>query len=309
MEAVVDLIIIGGGPAGLAAAIYGARANLKTILIEKSVPGGKLLNTHKIDNYPGFKELSGTDLAIKFIDHAESLGIKIEGDEVSKIENIEDEIKTVILKSNKKYQTKSIILAMGMNPKKLPIKEYQTYFGHGLSTCIVCDGVFYRNKDIAVIGGGTSASEESLFASKIVRNIYIINLFDKLDVVDSVKEKIIQAKNIHIKYNYELIKINGDGKDISSITIKNRKTNEIENINVSGVFSYIGWIPATKFLQDSKILNKDNFVTIDFKTGKTKIRGVFAAGDIVTKDFHQVSGAISDGTNAALSAKKYLDSL
>lgn len=305
----IDLLIVGGGPAGLAAAIYGARANLKTIIIEKGAPGGKLLNTHKVDNYPGFKSLTGTELALKFIDHAESLGAKIENDEVIKISNINKKEKIVILKSNKKYQTKTIIFAMGMNPKKLPLEEYKTYFGKGISTCIVCDGAFYRNKDIAVIGGGTSASEESLFASKIVKNIYIINLFDKLDVVDSIKKNIEKTKNIHLKFNSELIKINGDGKKIFSITIKNKLTNKIEEISVEGVFTYIGWIPASKFLQKSAILNKDNFITIDYKTGKMGIDGIFAAGDITSKEFHQVSGAVSDGTNAALSAKKYIDRL
>lgn len=305
----IDLLIVGGGPAGLAAAIYGARANLKTVVIEKGVPGGKLLNTHKIDNYPGFKGLSGTDLAIKFINHAKFLGALIEGDEVLKIDDIEKDYKTVILASNKKYRTKAIILATGMNPKKIPLKEYDIYFGHGISTCIVCDGAFYKNKDIAVIGGGTSASEESLFASNIVGNIYIINLFDKLDVVDSVRNSIEKTKNIHLKYNSELIKINGDGKKIFSITIKNTKTKKTEDIKVSGVFSYIGWIPASGFLKDIGVLNKNKFITINFKTGSTGIKGIFAAGDIVTKEYHQVSGAVSDGTNAALSAKKYIDTL
>ncbi len=195
-----------------------------------------------------------------------------------------------------------------MNPKKLEVKGYDKFFGKGISTCLICDGAFYKNKDILVVGGGNSAIEESLFAANIVNKIYVVNNLDKLTAFPSIVKSFKKLKNVELINNSEVVEIVGD-KNIEYVNIKNNKNNEIKKLNVSGVFTYIGWIPSINFIKDKKILNDFNFIKSDLKLNKTDIPGVFAAGDIVDKEYRQITTAISDGTNAALSAKKYIDNL
>ncbi len=308
MSLIYDLVIIGSGPAGMSAALYAKRAELNVLIIEKGAPGGKLLNTHKVDNLIGFEGKPGSEIAMKFYEHVNNFAIKYEFSEVISIENIYQKEKKIILKNNKEIITKSIIIATGMNPKKLDAKGYDQFFGKGISTCLICDGAFYRNKDILVVGGGNSAIEESLFASNIVNKIYIVNNLESLTAFSSIVKSFNKLKNVELINNSEVVEIVGKEK-INYVNIINNKTKKITKLNVSGVFTYIGWIPSINFIKDKKILNDLNFVKANLKTNETLIPGVFAAGDIIEKDYRQITTAISDGTNAALSAKKYIDDL
>ncbi len=306
---IYDLIIIGAGPAGLSAAVYATRSDMDTMIIERNAPGGKLLNTHKVDNVLGFQGISGAEMAMNFYKHATDFGVQFVFNEVQSIEDIDGKIKKVILKDGKAFQTKTIIISTGMNPRKLNVKGYDEFFGRGISTCLICDGAFHRNKEIVVVGGGNSAIEESLFASNIVKKINIVNISDKLTAFPSIIKSFNKLTNVEVLNNSEVIEVYGDGK-VEGVKIRNNLTNEINDLKVSGVFTYIGWLPSIDFIKENKeLLNEYNFIKKNLKTGETNILGVYSAGDVIDKEYKQISTAISDGTNAALSAKKYLDTL
>ena len=304
-----DLVIIGAGPAGLTAGIYASRSNMKTLIIERSAPGGRMLNSHKVDNFPGMPEISGADIAKNFYDHAVQLGVEFEFTEVNKIIDIDKTTKIINTLNKKSFKTKAIIIATGTQPRRIDVKNYDKFFGRGLSTCVICDGAFFKNKDIAIIGGGNSAVEESLFIAGTVNKINIINILPEFDAFPSIIESFRKYKNIEEFHNSKVISINGKD-NIESITIRNLITQKETEIPLSGVFTYVGSIPSSNFLKgDKTILNENNFINADFETNTTLYPGIFSAGDIVNKKFKQIATAVSDGAKAALSAKKYIDEI
>ncbi|NQX83234.1 MAG: FAD-dependent oxidoreductase [Mycoplasmataceae bacterium] len=306
----VDLVIIGAGPAGLTSAIYASRSGYKTIVIEKSAPGGKMNNTHKIDNYPGLEGKEGWEFSMSFSAQAKNFGAKIIGGDVVEIKNLDSkDSKIVVLKNDIEYMCKTIIIATGLKPKKLEVVGYDKYFGKGISTCVVCDGAFYKGKDIAIIGGGNSAIEESLFVSDLVNKIYIINKFSEFNAEQITLNKLKGLKNIDFFYNTNVIKILGKNDKVSSIKIKNVNTKKEKEINISGIFTYIGWNAENFFIKDKEMLDKNGLLIIDKENMQTKYKGVFAAGDIVSKQFKQVTIATSEGTKSALEAVKYMNNL
>ncbi|BDU67831.1 MAG: thioredoxin reductase [Candidatus Tyloplasma litorale] len=310
MEEKYDLLIIGAGPAGLTAGIYASRAGLKVAIFEKSAPGGKMNNTHKIDNYPGMEGKAGWEYSHSFLEQAQNFGSKLIGGEVVSIDNLKSSNeKTIELSNEKKYFGKAIIIATGLKPKKLEVPGYDEYFGKGVSTCVVCDGAFYRNKNIAIIGGGNSATEESLFAAKFVNKAYIINYFSEFKAEKATLDKLATLDKIVPMHNYETLEILGENGKVNGLVVKNRITNKEETLDVQGVFTYVGWNPEIQFLKNNKLLDKNKMITIDLSTGETKIPGVFAAGDITPKKFRQVTVAASEGTVAALSAVNYINNL
>ncbi len=305
MDKIYDLIIIGAGPAGMTAALYALRMDIDLLIFEKNAPGGKMLNTHKIDNFPSQMNVSGGDVAQKMFQQIMELNADIKFSSVDKIESIDEKVKKVI-SNGEEYFAKTILIATGLKPRRLNVNNYDDFFGKGISTCLVCDGGFYRGKDIAVIGGGNSALEESLFASNIVNKINVINISSELTAFPSIKNSFNKLKNVEVYNDSELIEIKGKDK-IESIIIKNNKTNEENEISISGIFTYIGWDTTLDFLDLKKIDNINGVIKIDQFTGKTNIPGVFAAGDIINKSYRQITGAVSEGTNASLSIKKYLE--
>ncbi len=304
----VDVLIIGGGPAGLTAATYASRAGKETIVIEKGAPGGKMNNTHQIENYPGMEKKHGFEFSMAFLKQAESFGAKIIGGDVSEISNLDSvDKKKIKLSNGDEYISKTIIIATGLKSKKLDVPGYNEYFGKGLGVCLVCDGAFYRGKDIAVIGGGVAATEETLFASEMIGKITMVNEFPSFKGEKETLDKLKEKKNVIPMHNTKVLSINGDGEKVSSITIENDQGKK--ELLVSGVFVYVGWDQENYFIKDDKLLDENGFVIVDTRTNATTYPGVFAAGDIVNKKEKQIAIAASEGTKAALGAVEYINKL
>ncbi len=305
----IDVLIIGGGPAGLTAAIYSARAGKRTLIIEKGAPGGKLNNTHQIDNYPGMEGKHGYELSMSFFTQAQKFGAQLKGGDVVEISNLDSkDEKKIKLSNGEEYTAKTIIIATGLRPKKLEVDGYDKYFGKGVGVCVVCDGAFYRNKNVAVIGGGVSATEESLFASEMIGKIYIINKFPSFIGEKITLDKLGKKNNVISMHNTEVKSINGNDDKVHSITII-KENGEEEILEVEGVFTYVGWDQENYFINDKKIIDENGFVIADDKTNSTIYPGVFAAGDIVNKPLRQVTIAASEGTKAGLGAVDYINKL
>lgn len=303
MNELYDVVIIGAGPAGLTSAIYSARANLKTIVIESGVNGGKLYKTYEIENYPGIKKIGGVELAQQLVEHTKDFGVTIKAGEVLKVKE-ENEYKKIILKNNEEIFSKTVIVATGTKEKELDVDRTKEFTGRGISYCAVCDGFFYRKKDVVVIGGGNSALEESLYLADICNSVTIVIRRDEFradaSVVDRVKanEKI----KIVVKSLPDSLVIEDDM--IIGLNIKNVDTGEITKLDCMGIFPYIGADPCTEFL-DSSILNERGYIKAnpDMSTG---IKGIYGAGDVIEKSLRQVVTACNDGAIAANSISKLL---
>ncbi|MCA6070850.1 MAG: thioredoxin-disulfide reductase [Endomicrobium sp.] len=297
-----DVIIIGGGPSGLSAAIYASRARLKTLLIEKNGCGGQMTITDSLENYPGFNGgINGFDLAIKLETQARDFGTEIMYDEVTSIEN--GVVKKVIT-VNAAYETKTIIVAAGTGVKKMNIPGEEKFIGRGVSFCATCDAPFYKDKNVAVIGGGDSAIQEALYLSKFAKNVTVAHRRDALRAAKILQEKMASHDNISVIYDSVPKEI--FGKDsLEKIKITNIKTEEDKDLQVDGVFVFIGLIPNTLFLSNLT-LDKNGYVITD-ENMNTSIPGIFACGDIRKKQLRQVVTAASDGAQAAVSAQHYIE--
>ncbi|WP_339022858.1 thioredoxin-disulfide reductase [Spiroplasma endosymbiont of Crioceris asparagi] len=300
-----DVVIVGAGPAGLSAAIYTARADKKVLVIEKEAPGGKIIKTYKVENYPGFENIDGVELATKLFNHATNFGAQFE---YSSIKNYikNDDGFLVTLTNEKSFQTKAIILATGTKENKLCIPGEDEFYGKGVSYCAICDGAFYKNKEIAVVGGGRSAFEESDYLTNFASKVYLIHRSEKFRVNDDVFNRIQKNKKIELILNTVVTQINGKDK-VESLILKNDKGKETI-LKVSAIFPFIGQKPVTEFITEPKFLNdKKNIITNEKM--HTKISGIFSAGDVRDTPFRQIVTAASDGAIAAQEAIKYLDRL
>ncbi len=302
---VYDMVIIGGGPAGLSAAIYALRARLNIILIEKMATGGQVAVSDVIENYPGFPSISGAELMDKFEEHAKSLGLKIVYDEIKEIKDNKDNGETKTLKGvEADYDTKTVIIAVGASPKKLGIPGEKELTGRGVSYCATCDGPFFRDQDIAVIGGGDTAVKEANYLARIVNSIVLIHRRKELRAEKIIQERLHNAKNVILNLEHIPILINGS-KTVESLTIENVKTKERTIISVKGVFIFVGIKPQTSFVNN---IEKDEygFIKTDPYTLMTSMPGVFCAGDVRAKKLLQVATAVGDGALAATAAEEYI---
>ncbi len=299
-----DLAIVGAGPAGLSAAIYASRGGLKTVVFEKALVGGQIVVTAEVENYPGFAEtLTGFDIADKLKAHADKFGAEFKLEEVKAI-GVEGLCK--IIETDKgTYSTKSVIIATGAHPRKLQVPGEQKYTGRGVSYCATCDGALYRDKIVAVVGGGDSAIEEAIFLTKFAKKVYIIHRRDKLRAVKVIRDRVF--KNKKVEYVWDSVVQGIDGGDmVETLHIYNRKLDEISDLKVDGVFIYIGIIPNNELVESRVELDPRGFIQTD-EDMHTIIPGVFAAGDIIHKTLRQVVTANSDGATAAFSAEKWIE--
>ncbi len=291
-----DVIIIGMGIGGITAGIYGKRAGLNVLMFEKSAPGGMLQKIDKIQNYPGFSEISGPDLALNLFNQVKKVAVPFKFEEVIDVE-ITEEYKKVITK-NGTYEAKNVIVATGRTPKYLGLDNEKDYLGRGLSTCASCDGNFYKGEDVAVVGSGNSALQESLYLANIVNKVYLLHRGVNFKGDDALVERVRNTKNIEIVDGVNIKKINEVEGKIESVTLDNEKT-----INVKGVFIYIGYKPDTEMFKKLDItnINGDIIVSENFET---EIDGLYAIGDCAKKGVYQLVTAASDGCIAVSDIEK-----
>jgi thioredoxin reductase (NADPH) len=299
-----DIAIIGGGPAGLSAGIYGARAKLSTVIIEKMYPGGQAAITHLIENYPGFVDgIGGSELTESMKNQAERFGAKILNGEVEDIKK-QASLFYVKLKSET-VEAKSIILAMGAEPRKLDVKGEKEFTGQGVSYCATCDGAFYTDMPIMVIGGGDTAIEEAIYLTRFASSVTVVHRRDQLRATKILQDRAF--KNEKIKFIWDSVVKEIKGKDmVEEVVLKNVKTGEESSVFVNGVFSAVGYVPNTASIKGLVKLNDRGYVITDDKMA-TDIPGIFAAGGIREKSLRQVVTAVSDGAIAAVEAEKYIE--
>lgn len=300
-----DLVIIGAGPAGLTAGLYAARARMNVLLLEKAVPGGQIIVTDWIENYPGFPEgISGFDLAEKMKTQAQDLGLEILTAEVKSLDLSGTEKK--ILLKEKEITAKSLIIASGASPRKLGIGE-DKFMGKGISFCATCDAPFFRDKTVVAVGGGDTAVQEAIFLTKFAKKVYLVHRRDELRATKILQERAFA--NDKIEFVWDSVATGMDGFfGIEGVKIKNVKTNEEKTIKADGCFIWVGILPNTEFIKGSVATDEGGFIIADAKM-QTDIPGVFAAGDVRDTPLRQVSTAVGDGAIAAVSAEHYLENL
>lgn len=300
-----ELLIIGGGPAGLTAGIYAVRSRLKTRLLEKGLPGGQIVVTEKIENYPGFVEgISGPKLASQMEEQAKQLGLEIETfAEVSSLSVEGDFIK--VKAESDEFASQAAIIATGAQPKKLGIPGENEFLGRGVSYCATCDGAFFRDKKVLVVGGGDSAVEEALFLTKFAAQVTIVHRRDELRAAKILRERAFANPKIDFLWDSHLIEIGGKDK-VESGVVQNKNTLEKKEVSVDGVFMYVGILPNTEFAKGVIELDEAGFVVTDADL-QTSAPGIFAAGDVRQNQLKQVSVAVGEGALAAMMAEKYLE--
>jgi thioredoxin reductase (NADPH) len=300
-----SVVIIGSGPAGYTAAIYAARANLNPILISGLQPGGQLTITTDVENYPGYEDpIQGPWLMEQMLKQSIAVGTKIVNSQVIQVE-LNNKTKKIYLDNGDIIETKTVIICTGAQARWLGLKNENKFKGHGLSACATCDGFFFKNKVVAVIGGGNSAAEESLFLTKFASKVILIHRRDQLRAEKILQDRLFKNDKIELIWDSEVKSFNGD-EIIHSIDVKNVKTNETNNILVDGVFIAIGHDPATSLFKDQLTMDQNGYILTKPDSTQTSIEGVFAAGDVRDKVYRQAITAAGMGCMAALEVEKYL---
>ncbi len=287
-----DLIIIGMGISGISAAIYAKRNNLNVLILEKNVPGGLLNKINIIDNYPGFSSITGPELSYNLFEQVNNNEIEYKLEEALNIE-IDDNIK-VVTTNKSVYKSKYIIIATGRIPRRLGLKNEEKLIGHGISNCAICDGNLYKQKDIAVVGGGNSALEETIYLSKLVNKIYLIHRKDKFSAEEKLIKEVQNLKNIEIILNANIVEIIENDNKIKAIKLDNDKI-----INIDGLFEYVGYTPGNNFIKSLNITNEQGYIEVN-NNFETNLPGVYAVGDSIDKAYYQLVIAANDGATAAI---------
>lgn len=302
-----DVIIIGSGPAGLSAAIYAKRAELNVIVIEKAgLSGGQIINTYEVDNYPGTPGISGFELSMKFREHADKLETPFVMGEVKEF-YLDGDIKVIKLDDGKEYRTKSVIIATGGAPRHLNVEGEERLSGMGVSYCATCDGAFFKNKTVAVVGGGDVAVEDAIFLARICKQVYVIHRRDQFRASKSITSRLMQMENVTILWDSVVESIDGSDK-VESIKVKNLKTEEKMSLEVAGVFIAVGYLPNSAIYKDIVAVDEGGYI-IAGENCETNVPGIYAAGDVRTKELRQIITAASDGANAITAVEKYLNNM
>lgn len=301
-----NLIIIGSGPAGLTAGIYAARSNLQPIIIEGKEPGGQLMGTTVVENWPGNISILGPQLMMNMKEHAQSTGCQFISGDATKVDFSKKPF--TIWTEKEEYKAQVIIVATGATPKRLGVPGEDDYWGKGITTCAVCDGAFYKDQPVVIVGGGDTAMEDASFMTKFTKQITIVHILDKLTASHAMQQKVINNPDIKIIYNSTVTKIKGDGDHVSQAVVTNQKTNEQQVLDTQAIFVAIGLNPNTTIFKNKLEMDKWGYLKVQNHT-KTNIEGVFAAGDVHDFRYRQAITSAGAGCMAALDAERYLSSL
>ena len=289
-----DLIIVGAGPGGVTAAIYAIRAGLNVSIFEKSMIGGAVINAFEIENFPGVGKIVGSDLALKLMDDLSNFEVDTHYEEIAKIEKLENYFKLTTL-DNTDYFAKKVLLALGTKPRKLGVKEEDMLFGRGISYCATCDGAFYKNKDVLVVGGGNSALSEATYLTKICKTVYLITRHE-LKGDQKEKEKFLSKENAKVIEFKQVKSIDYDQK-IKGVTLFDTNTKEEMDLACEGIFVYVGQMPQTDFVKDLEITDQRGFIEVNEKY-ETRVAGIYAIGDCIVKSVRQIATAVGDAATA-----------
>lgn len=304
-----DVVIIGGGPTGLAAAVYTGRSLLKTLVLEKNVPGGQIVFSAAIDNYPGFADgISGYDFSQAFLRHAERFGAEIRvGTGAMQLAKNEDGTFTIGLSDGTSVVSRAVILAMGRHPRKLDVPGYDKLFGAGVSVCATCDGAFFRNVPVAVVGGGNSAVEEGYFLTRYASEIKSIHRRDHFTAQKILIEEYLHNPKVQPVWNSVVEEIYGE-KEVDGIRVRHLQTGQAEDLGVKAVFVLIGWLPNSDLVRGMVDLDDQGRLIVN-ELMETKVPGLYAAGDLCVRPIYQLANVVADGVQAAVSVEKYLENL
>jgi thioredoxin reductase (NADPH) len=299
-----DIVIIGGGPAGLTAGIYAGRAQLKTVILEKGVPGGQIAQTEEVENYPGFDEaISGPELSERMVRQAEKFGAKIVMEEVLKLERAEHGF--VVTGYEAAYHARAVIIASGANPRRLGVPGEDEFYGRGVSTCATCDGFFYRGKEVVVVGGGDAAVEEGLFLTKFASKVTVIHRRDELRANKEAQKRAFANPKMHWVWHTVVEEVLGENHQVTGVRTRNVLTDEEQIVPTDGVFIYIGHVPNTTYLQGVVDLRESGYVNVRDEI-HTDVEGIFAAGDVADEIYRQLGTSVGAGTRAAMAAERWL---
>lgn len=299
-----SLIIIGSGPAAYTAAVYSSRANLDPLLIEGPTPGGQLMGTSYVENWPGEIKILGPELMKKMKEHAKHLGTNFLDQEVT---NVDLSKRPFVITTNKNntLQAQALIIATGAIPRKLGCPGEQEYWGKGVTTCAVCDGAFYKDKKVVVLGGGDTAMEDASFLTKFTNDITVIHIGDKLTASAAMQKRILENKNIKVIYNSTITEFKGDGQKLTNIMVQDKKNNKTTEMPADGVFLAIGLNPKTELFKGQLELEKSGHIKVTDHV-KTSVKGVFAAGDVADFKYRQAITSAGTGCMAALEVERFL---
>lgn len=303
---IYDVVIIGAGPGGMTAALYAARSNLSVLLLEKGLPGGQMNNTAEIENYPGFESILGPDLSMKMLAGTEKFDVALKYDTVEKIEE-QDALKKVV-GSNETYLSRTVIIATGAVHRTLNVEGEEKYSGMGVSYCAVCDGAFFRNKELLVVGGGDSAVEEAIYLTQFASKVTIVHRRDALRAQKIIQERAFNNEKIFFEWDAVIDEIKGDAMKVTSAILKNPKTEETKEVSADGVFIYVGLDPITEPFLDLGIVNDQGWIETDNQM-RTAVSGIFAIGDVREKELRQITTAVGDGSIAGQEVYKYIEEL
>lgn len=300
----LDVIVIGAGPAGMTAALYASRSNLSVLLIERGAPGGQMNNTAEIENYPGFDRIMGPELAEKMYSPLEKFGTKHAYGIVEGINDCGDykEVKT----DSEIYQTKTVIIATGCEHRQLGVKGEQEFAGRGVSYCAVCDGAFFRNRKLLVVGGGDSAVEEALFLTQFASEVVIVHRRDELRAQKIIQDRAFANPKISFLWDSVVTEIKGNKMSMTGAVIENVRTKEIHEEEAGGIFIYVGLDPLTEAFKDTGITNEDGWIITDTQM-RTSVPGVYAVGDVREKELRQVTTAVGDGSIAGQQVFQFIE--